>query len=330
MIRILTEKHASPAFDFAFRVIVLALALTVGVAIMFAGASKAMAAEPRAVSTVTSDTLRAGDIFTGLTPDQAEYVLGNPPDPGKDMVLDAHVLVRVAQAIDLNWTPRSPAEKVTVRRAATIVGEDDIRKALSNELRSRGIDGKFGVAFSDALTPQMILPEDQPGTVAVKSMRFDPRKDWFEAILVAPSLKHPVMEMPVAGRVQRLVSVPVLRNTMRTGDIIGSADIQTIDMPSEDIQAGMLLKAENLAGMTPDRLIAAGKPVRDTEIRRPQVISRGDFITLVYKNGTMFLTTKGKSSQNAAMGDIVRVVNVSSSRTVQGIASGDHEVTVIE
>jgi flagella basal body P-ring formation protein FlgA len=126
------------------------------------------------------------------------------------------------------------------------------------------------------------------------------------------------------------VPIPVLRNTMRNGDIIGNADIQMIEMPSEEIQAGMLLKAENLAGMTPDRLISAGKPVRDTEVRHPQVISRGDFITLIYKNGPMFLTTKGKATQNAAMGDIVRIVNVSSSRSVQGIASGDHEVTVIE
>ncbi|HTK84675.1 MAG TPA: flagellar basal body P-ring formation chaperone FlgA [Patescibacteria group bacterium] len=323
-------KNPALIFDLAFRIAVLFLALTIGVVILFAGARKAMAAEPRAITTVTSDTLRAGDVFSGLTPDQAEYVLGTPPTPGKDMVLDAHILRRIAQAIDLNWQPKSPAEKVIVRRAATIVGDADIRSALTKELRARGVDGKFNVTFSDSASPQIILPESQPGTVAVKELRFEPGKDWFEAVLVAPSEKNPVTQLPVAGRIQRLVQVPVLHSTLRNGDIIGKADVEMIDIPSDDVQAGMILKAENLVGMTPSRFMQAGKPVRDNEVRRPQVISRGDFITLIYASGPMTLTTKGKATQDAAMGDIVHAVNISSSRTVQGIASGDHEITISE
>jgi len=323
-------NSAAKIFDLTFRFIVLMMALTVGVAILFAGARKALAAEPRGMITVSGDVLRAGDVFTGLTADQAEYVLGTPPAAGKDMVLDAHILTRIAQTIELNWQPKSPADKVTVRRAATIVSEDDIRGALNKELRAQGVDGKFNVAFSDSASPQIILPQDQPQTVAIKTLRFDAQKDWFEAILVAPSLAHPVIETPVTGKIQRLVPVPVLRNTMRSGDIIGASDIEMIDIPSDDVQPGMLLKAENLAGMTPNRFVNAGKPVRDDEVRHPQVIGRGDFITLIYSNGMMTLTTKGKATQDAAMGDIVHVINISSSRTVQGIASGDHEVTVTE
>lgn len=323
-------RNPAIIFDLAFRVAVLFLALTVGVVILFAGARKAMAAEPRMVTTVTGDTLRAGDVFTGLTPDQAEYVLGTPPTPGKDMVLDAHILRRIAQAIDLNWQPKGPADKVIVRRAATIVGDDNIRAALAKELRARGVDGKFNVTFSDSLSPQIILPQDLPDTVAVKEMSFEPGKDWFQAVLVAPSESNPVTQLRVAGRVQRLVQVPVLRSTLRNGDIIGKADVDMIDIPSEDVQTGMLLKAENLVGMTPSRFVSAGKPVRDSEVRRPQVISRGDFITLIYASGPMTLTTKGKSMQNAALGDIVHAVNISSSRSVQGIASGDHEITINE
>lgn len=317
--------------DFTFRLVVLTLALMVGVAFLLAaGSHRANAAELQTLSVVNSDTLKAGDIFTGLNKDQADYVLGTPPQPGKDMVLDAHVLTRIAQTIDLNWQPKSITDQVVVRRAATIVSADDIRATLNTDLIAQGFDGKFNISFTDASGPQIILPQDQPETAAIKSIRFNTDRDWFEAVLVAPSADHPVKEMTVTGKIQRLVSIPVLKNTMRSGDVISAADISTIDVPSEDVQGGMILKADALTGMTPDRVVLAGKPVIDSDIRRPQIIGRGDFITLVYANGPLTLMTKGKSMQNAAKGDLVSVINISSSRTLQGVATGDHEVTVTE
>ena len=294
----------------------------------------AYAAELKPVTVVASDTLKAGDVFSGLTKDQADYVLGTPPTPGKDLVLDSHTLARVAEAIELNWKPTGPADQVIVRRAATIVTTDDIHVALDKELRGQGLDGKYNILFSDAQTniggPQIILPQDQAETVEIKTLHFDPAKDWFEAVLNAPSVAHPVSQTIITGKIQRLASIPVLKNSVRRGDIIGAADINLIDVPSTEIMDGTLLKAENLIGMTPGRIVYAGKPVLDRDIQRPQVLARGDFITLIYNSGMMTLTTKGKAMTNAAQGDIVRVVNIASSRTLQGVASGDHEVTVTE
>lgn len=320
-------KTFGETFDVAFRIAALAVSVVLCGMVLILCAKDAGAATLRSVSIVSGDALTLGDVFDGLGKEEAAYVLGTSPKPGHDLVLDASTLMRVAMALNLPWRPRTAAEQVVVRRAATVVNAETITAALSSALTLAGLDGKFNILYNGD-TPEIILPQMEVAGVEVTDMHFEPRKDAFEATLASPSKAHPIAKITLTGTIQRLSSVPVVRNTLQNGTTITADDVDWIDIPVREIQNGYVLKAETLIGMTPRRMLLAGKPVQATEVAYPKLVNRSDTVTIVYNEGQLFLTTKGRALEGGAKGDIIRVVNMGSSHTIDATVTGDHEVTV--
>ncbi|MCB9988737.1 MAG: flagellar basal body P-ring formation protein FlgA [Rhodospirillales bacterium] len=314
--------------DLTFRLIVLTLSVTLGLIFLFAGARTVLAASLKHTAVVTKDVLTVGDLFEGLPDTKASYPLGPAPQPGQEMVLNARTLYRIAAALDLPWQPSSTAEQVTVRRSATLINTTVISEAIEQSLHDQGLQGHFNLAYDMANPPEMILPGHMPVSLEIADLRYDAQKGRFEARLAAPSREHPESEMTVTGQIERMVSVPVLKNVMRQDDIIGQADITWLDVREKDLQHDVLLNEDDLLGMTPRRMALSGQPLRAGELIHPEVVERGAKITLVYKEGPLNLTARGKAMQNGAVGDLIRVVNLASNRTVEGFVSGPQEVTI--
>lgn len=314
--------------DFGFRVLVLLACLFCGFVFLVAGARMALAAELRSTSVVTDSVLRVGDIFSGLDTTKANSVLGPAPQPGKEMVLNAATLMRLAKALELDWRPATTADQIVIRRSATVIGKDIIEKLVNEKLFEEGLTGDYRMSMANTVT-DIVLPQEMPAQAEISQFRFDPQKDVFEATVSAPSASQPVLEMAISGTVERLVNVPVLKESLKNGDIIGHADIDFIKLPQKDVQRDFILKGETLNGMTPRRMVMAGKPIRDLELENPQIVTRGAGVTLVYKEGPMILSARGKSMQNGARGDLVRVINLNSNRSLEGIVTAENEITIV-
>ncbi|MCB9996504.1 MAG: flagellar basal body P-ring formation protein FlgA [Rhodospirillales bacterium] len=321
--------HSLPQkIDFTFRVIVLILTVTVGMMFLFVGARAAMAANLKSTAVIYGDVFTVGDLFGGLSKDMSGKVLGPAPQPGHDIVLNARTLMRIAVALDLPWRPASTADQVTLRRAATVIDTGEIKNLLDEQLRAEGLDGRFAISFSNTIAPQMILPHDEIATVEIGMMNYDSQHGKFQATLMAPSKDKPLAELAVAGKIERIIPVPVLKKTLSTGTIINAYDIDWVDIRESEIQNGLILDADALAGMTPRRMLVAGKPIRDNELERPQLVSRGDTVTITYGDKIMTLTAQGKAMQNGAKGDMIRVINLASNRTVDAFVEDEFMVKV--
>lgn len=308
------------------RITLILLSIMVSIVAATAGASIAMAASLKSVSVVTTDQILLKDLFDGVTRN-ADYVIGNAPNPGEDMILNARTLYRIAIALDLQWRPRSAADKITVRREATIVPYSSIERALKSELGQNGLSGRYDITLSSG-KPSLVLSKDLAQSVEISSMDFDPARDSFKAVLVAPSRDNPIKKVSVSGKIERLIQVPVLRSPMRNGMIIGMNDIEMISMAEHELQHSTLFKADDVIGMTPRRITHAGKPMMEGELERPQIVDRGETITIFFREGPLMLSAKGKALQSGAKGDLVRVTNLGSSRSVDGVVSGQNEVIV--
>jgi flagellar basal body P-ring formation protein FlgA len=214
-----------------------------------------------------------------------------------------------------------------VRRKAVIIPAIDIENQLTEELRASGATGDFRVSLNSAVE-SIALPADTPKTFIISDLRYEPHKNYFEATVVAPSRENPIKRMTLAGEVERFVSLPVLKTNMTNGDIISHADIDYIDVSANDLQRDIILDADKIAGMTPRRIAVGGKPLSFNDLQPPQLVGRGETVTLIYKDGGITVSTKGKSGQNATMGELVRVTNLSSNKTVSGVVTGLREITV--
>lgn len=314
--------------DFTFRVVVLLLTVTIGMMFLLMGARAAMAANLKTTAMVYDEVFTVGDLFSGVNKDMANKVLGPAPQPGKDIVLNARTLMRIAVALDLPWRPMSSAEQVTIRRAATLIETDDIADLLKTALRDKGLGDRVELRFLNTEKPYMVLPQNQSANVEISSLDYDPQRGTFRATLMAPSRDNPLTELAVAGKVERIIEVPVLTKTLASGDIINGYDIDWVDIREGELQHDMILEADELVGMTPRRMLVSGKPVRSNELERPQLVERGDIVTIVFNDSAMTLTTQGKAMQSGAKGDVIRIVNISSNRTIDAFVESDGTVTV--
>lgn len=313
--------------DLYTRVFVLILCLSLGLAVLLTGARTALAAELRAVAVVRGDSLTVGDIFDRLPAEKAAYILGPAPAPGADMHLDARSLMRIAVALDLPWRPDNSATSITVRRDATLVPAATVESALRDAFSSKGLDGSYEIAYS-AGAPVLALRPGLPATLDITALELDRARDTFRASIAAPSADDPQVVTHVSGTLRHKVTVPVLRSTLKNGDIINERDIDMIEIYAREVQPDMMLDVESAVGLTPRRLVAAGKPLRGIDLQAPQLVSRGENVTLVFDSAPLYLTAKGRALQAGGKGDMVRVVNIASNRSIEGIVTASGTVTV--
>ncbi len=300
--------------------------LAVSLVMLLAMTRSALAASIKDVTVIQGDVLKAGDLFDGDV-NNADYVLGAAPQPGKDMILSARTLYRIASALDIDWRPQSTAQQVVVRRASVIIPASRIEEKLTEELRASGASGDFKLLTNGAIE-NIVLPVDNEATFEVSDLRYDPQKDYFEASLVAPSKDKPLKRVSIAGEVEKFTSLPVLKTTMKNGEIIGMGDLDFIDVSIKSLPRDIILDADKIAGTTPRRIAAAGKPLSFNDVQPPLLVSRGEAITIFFKEGPLTVSTKGKSLQNGAMGDLIQITNITSNKNLSGVVTGNREVTV--
>jgi flagella basal body P-ring formation protein FlgA len=317
-------------FDLTFRIMVLAFALLIGLSFVILGARAALAASLKPTAIVTDSVFTVGDLFSGVGEEASLKILGPAPAPGQDMVLNARTLMRIALALDLQWRPQSSEEQIIVRRKATLIGTEEIRAALIGPLKDKGADGRFDVVFFGVSQPEIILPAEQPSTIEIGEINYDQQSGRFEAEIFAPSRKNALTQVTLVGQAERLLSVPVLANSMARGDIIGAMDIDWVDAVASDLQRDTILDAEKLIGMTPRRLTMSGEALRDADLEKPKLVSRGETVTITYQLGTINLTAKGRALDNGAKDSLIRVVNVSSNQPLEAIVKGQGVVSVVQ
>ena len=308
------------------KITLILLALIAGSFTLVVSAQKAMAASLKPISIINDDTLKLGDIFDGISRNQ-DYVVGAAPQPGHDMILNARTLYRIAVALDLPWRPTSSSDQVVVRREATVVPFSTIESALKSKLNEKGVRGNFNVSLNSG-KPTIILPNELPEQVEISSFNYDNQKDYFQASLVSPSLDNPVKKILVNGFVERLVAVPVLRNNLQRGNIIGESDIDMIEVPQKTLQHDIIMNKEDMIGLTPRRFAYAGKFILSGTLEKPQLVERGEKVTIAFQEGPLLLTAKGQAMQSGAKGDLIRIKNINSSRTIDAVITGENQVIV--
>jgi flagella basal body P-ring formation protein FlgA len=122
--------------------------------------------------------------------------------------------------------------------------------------------------------------------------------------------------------------VPVLSRSLKAGDIISSTDMSYIDVRQRDLPKGALSQIADLQGMAAAKALIAGRPIRNVDIALPRMVDRGEMVTLFYNEGPVSLSIKGKALQNGAQGEMVRIVNLSSNKQLQGMVTGMNQVTI--
>ncbi|WP_226572866.1 flagellar basal body P-ring formation chaperone FlgA [Mangrovibacter yixingensis] len=90
------------------------------------------------------------------------------------------------------------------------------------------------------------------------------------------------------------------------------------------IRGGYETKMENIVGLSVKRRVREGQVISLQHVDKPQVISRGQQVTLIASHQGIEARTQGEALQNGRTGSMIRVKNLSSERIVlaQVVSSG--------
>ena len=121
----------------------------------------------------------------------------------------------------------------------------------------------------------------------------------------------------------------------RADTVIAAGTIrgQTLIMPADVALAagdtpGALSALEDAIGMEAAVNLYAGRPIRPGDLRPPAIIERNALVTIRYDHGGLLLVTDGRALDRAAVGEPLRVLNLSSRNTVTATALAPGLVSV--
>lgn len=121
-------------------------------------------------------------------------------------------------------------------------------------------------------------------------------------------------------------AVVVLAHPVERGTLLSASDLDTAELPES--AARRALTREDLLGMEATRNLRAGVALHMTDISAPRLVRRGEPVMLTVSSGAMTITAAGRALGDASKGESVRVVNLATNRTLDGIASATGEVAI--
>lgn len=292
----------------------------------------AEAASPRSEIVITEDRVYLGDLFDGLDQGQAETPIARSPAPGREVVLDRRWVARLMQAHGVTLDDAATTlPQMTVRRESVAITGDAIIEAIRVEL-----DDEASLPFGDRLeismdrTPDDVhLPDDAETEISIRDLSVDRSSGRFTGQAVIAGGDQEYATLPVSGRARSMVTVPVLNTRLGRQSIIADTDLDWVEVDAMRLDSAILHDPSDIVGMTPRRGIVPNSPIREHDLAAPTIVSRGDRVTMIVRHGALALSAQGRALEEGSRGQVIRVMNIDSNQTVEGVVEGGGQVLVV-
>ena len=130
------------------------------------------------------------------------------------------------------------------------------------------------------------------------------------------------------GRVTSFASIPVLTMPINRSEPIGEDDVVFQEIEIDTDLRGVVLDPRQIIGKVAVRNLIANEPLRQSDLKALQLISRGQSVNITSRAGGLIVTMKGKALGNARVGDRLWVQNESSNKRVEGEVTPEGEVLI--
>lgn len=300
----------------------LALLTTSALAISIATAD---ASSLRNSVVVESDVVKLGDIFEDAGA-YADRTVINAPAPGRRLTLDINFLADAARLYRINWRPTSRFDRVIVERAGKTIAASEIVQRLRGDLVTEGMPKNAHIELSNR-NLEIHIPLHASTELDVRNVSYEAASGRFNALILIGSEQNPQRVM-LSGRTYSTTAVPVLRRAVSPGEIIRKDDIEITHRREDQVARDAITDPARLVGTTPRVRLRSGEPVRDNETRAPVLVARNAPVVIRLVHGPMTLTAQGKAEDEGARGDVIRVRNLHSNKTIEATVTGPDTVAV--
>jgi len=138
----------------------------------------------------------------------------------------------------------------------------------------------------------------------------------------AAASASPASATTTAARPGATAEVLTYARSLSAGDIVQPEDVSWSTVQAHLVPSGAPQDAEQVIGLSAKRALRAGAAVSARDLASPQVIARNDMVEVAFISGGVRLTVTGRATRNAAVGEQVPILNLTSNRTIDAVATG--------
>ena len=272
----------------------------------------------RAETSVAGDTVRYGDLVEGAG-ENAGIPLFRAPALGGVGSIRADRIAAATQELGHAAPEAGELQAVIVRRPARVVSQQELEAAVRGALTLR--DPEFAEAdlSLDTLPAPLRMAATGPimpvtlAALDLKSGRFTARMSGSDTL--------------ITGTAGVTVALPVLTRPLSRGDVIQPHDLVPAKIARRALPAGAVQEAALITGSVARRPLAAGQPLREADVARPELVEKNQAVTVTYATPGLALSLRGKALAGGALGATVAVVNPASKRTIEAVVTGPGQVS---
>ena len=275
---------------------------------------------------IESDKIWLSDLFYSDL-EFKDKIVGDAPELGKKFKLFRKDLRRIVKASTLNWSD-SLRKSVVVSRSAKQVPMNIIRNAVVKALEQNHVNDEIEVKFNDR-NLKILVPKNADEAIRVLQSQLDERTGRFEVVVNINSTANEDQNIILKGKAFAIIPMPVPNKHIGAGQLINKKDITWRKVRIKQQSFGVVGSMEQLLDHVAKRPLTAGRLIRMSDIRPQQLIKKGEFVTLHFKNKTMSLSTRGVSVEPGSRNQVIRVKNPRSKRIIEARVLGPNTAVVL-
>jgi flagella basal body P-ring formation protein FlgA len=220
--------------------------------------------------------------------------------------------------------------EVVVTRASRAIPSKEVEDAVAIALSRQfalGEPKNIAVSFERELRAIQVEPSAK-GEPRVARLNFDPRSGRFDVTLDVPTGAAKTGLLRLSGRAVATLEVVTLLRPIERGAVVRESDVVVERRPRAEIGRDVVTDRDQAIGLAARNALQSGRPLRTADLMKPELVQRGETVTLVYEVPGITLTVRGKAIDGGAEGDVISVLNEQSKRTVQGLVVGPGRVVI--
>lgn len=292
---------------------------------LLSGTSLAQTLRLRAEVVVDGEQVRLGHLVEGLDA-RSDQPVFRAPAPGTKGTIRADRVIAAARDMGVEGIETGALRAVTIHRQGRVISRVDLQGIVAKALAERGARGDLEIVLDDHISPRTV-DANRRDDIRITRLVRDPATGRFEA---RASLEGDLASdsWVLTGSVLETRAIAVPAQDIERGDAIDARKLVVVRRPVNQITADMVTADGDLNGMVPRRQLKAGEPIRNADLAKPILVEKNQLVTVIYHSSGLTLSMRGRAQGAGTMGEAVRVQNPQSKRIVEGVVSGQAQITI--
>jgi flagella basal body P-ring formation protein FlgA len=284
----------------------------------------------KASATVMGDIVRIGDLVDNAGA-VADVPIFRAPDLGQTGSVPAASVIEAVRGHHILGLDSRGLSEVAVTHAARAITAKDVEARILLALA-----GKYGLPDQSSLA--VVFDNDvrtfvvEPGAtdeLAVSHLTYEPRTTRFDVVFELPgSAVARRLPLHFTGSLSETFEAVVPTHEIAQGQVLKVSDLAVERRPKAGSSSTVLTTIEQAQGLSAKHSLKAGQIVHQTDVAKPELVGRGETVTILFQVPGITLTIIGKAVEPGALGDVISVINVQSKHTLQATVIGAGRVSV--